>query len=110
MFLALFAAGCRSAGPAEEALVQARLGTEATRAGLYREAYFRFERAVALDPGNARFLNDLAILSEALGRFEEAAAHYAHALELAPADKRIRENYEKLQAYLAPDRPPDPAR
>ena len=52
----------------------------------------------------------LAILAEALGQLELAEAHYARAVELAPGDKHIRENHEKLKAYLDPVKPPDPAR
>jgi Flp pilus assembly protein TadD len=102
--------GCRSAAPGETAQAQARLGTQATKAGLYREAYFRFERASSLDPSNARYLNNLAILAEALGKLDLAEAHYAKAVALAPGDKRIRENHDKLKAYLDPGQPPAPAR
>ncbi len=108
--LVVLTSGCRSASPADPARAQARLGTRAAKFNLYQEAYLRFERASALDPSNARYLNNLAVLAEALGRLEEAEAHYARAVALAPNDKRIRENHEKLQAYLAADRPPDPSR
>ena len=106
----LLVTGCRMAAPSETASAQAHLGTRATKAGLSREAYFRFERALALDPDNARYLNNLAILAEALGKLELAEAHYAKAVALAPGDKRIRENHEKLTAYLDPGKPPDPGR
>jgi len=109
LFLLLLIPGCRSTAPAETASAQARLGTQATKAGLYREAYFRFERAAALDPSNARYLNNLAILAEALGKLELAEEYYAKAVKLAPGDKRIRENHEKLKAYLDPGKPPAPA-
>lgn len=102
--------GCRSAVPVDSARAQARLGTQAAKAGLYREAYFRFSRAAVLDPSDARYHNNLAVLAEALGDLVLAEAHYAKAVELAPGDKRIRENHEKLKAYLDTGKPPAPAR
>jgi len=106
----LLTPGCRSAAPPESARAQARLGTQAAKAGLYREAYFRFSRAAVLDPSDARYHNNLAVLAEALGDLVLAEAHYAKAAALAPRDKRIRENHEKLKAYLDPGKPPAPAR
>lgn len=91
---------CRSSGPLREARAQAEMGSRAAKFSLYQEAYFRFQKAVDLDPSNAWYLNNLAVLAESRGLFDEAKGHYEKALVLAPHNKKIKENYEKLQAYL----------
>jgi len=98
---------CRSSGPLREARAQAEMGSRAAKFRLYHEAYFRFQKAVQLDPSNAWYLNNLAVLSESRGRFEEAKDLYEKALALAPKNKKIKANYEKLQTYLK-DRAPQP--
>lgn len=98
---------CRSSGPLQEAKAQAEMGSRAAKFRLYQEAYFRFQKAVELDPSNAWYLNNLAVLAESRGRFEEAKTHYEKALALAPHNKKIKANYDKLQSYLK-DRAPQP--
>lgn len=110
LFLLLLVPGCRSAAPADSARAQARLGTQAAKFRLYQEAYFRFERAAELDPSNPFYHNNLGVLAEALGKPDLAGTHYARAAELAPHEKRIRENHEKFKAYLDLSRPPEPVR
>ena len=102
-------AACRSTGPAHEALEQARMGSRAVQFKLFAEAFFRFQKAAALEPSNAKYLNNLAVLAESQGRFEEAVQWYQKALALAPGNKKIKDNYEKLQAYLKPRAPKPPA-
>jgi Flp pilus assembly protein TadD len=85
------------------------MGSRAARFKLYAEAYFRFQKAVALDPANAKYVNNLAVLAESQGHFEEAVQLYEKALSLAPKNRRIKENYEKLQAYLKPRAAKPPA-
>ena len=58
-----------------------RFGVEVARKGLWNEARFRFERAVALDPENAAALNNLAIALEQQGEFDRAREAYEKALE-----------------------------
>ena len=101
---------CRSAGPIREAREQARMGARAARFHLYAEAYFRFQKAAALAPADARYLNNLAVLAETQGRFDEAGTLYKKALALDPKNKKIKFNDDKLQAYLKPppSKPPAP--
>ena len=47
-------------------------GIDVARRGLWSEARFRFERAVALDPDNAEALNDLGVALEQQGEFAKA--------------------------------------
>jgi Flp pilus assembly protein TadD len=71
-----------------------RFGAEAAVRGLWAEARFRFERAVALDPQNAKAQNDLAIALEQQGEFQKAREAYDKALKLKPGDDQIQQNYD----------------
>ena len=62
--------------------------------GLWQEARFRFERALALDPKNAAALNDLAVALEQMGEFEKARECYEKALALKPGDMYIQQNFD----------------
>ena len=71
-------------------------GTEAARQGLWREAAFRWERAVKGDAANARLRNNLAVAYESLGRFADADREYREARRLDPESKSIRDNHESF--------------
>lgn len=80
--------------PLPSAGQELRFGIEAAQKGLWNEARFRFERAVALEPDNAKALNDLAVAYEHQGEFEKARKSYEKALELKPGDSYIQQNYD----------------
>ena len=80
--------------PVANADQQLRFGIEVARKGLWTEARFRFERAVALAPENAKARNDLAVAYEQMGEFEKARESYEKALELKPGDTSIQQNYD----------------
>jgi Flp pilus assembly protein TadD len=69
-------------------------GVDVARKGLWQEARFRFEKAVALDPENASALNNLAIALEQQGDFERAREAYERALKLKPGNLYIQQNYD----------------
>jgi Flp pilus assembly protein TadD len=71
---------------------QLRFGVGVARRGLWAEARFRFERAVALDPTNAAAFNNLAVACEQQGDFEGARRAYAEALRLSPGHRQIQQN------------------
>jgi Flp pilus assembly protein TadD len=73
---------------------QLEFGLKVAQKGLWQEARFRFERAVALDPGNAAALNDLAVALEQMGDFDGARQAYEKALEIKPGDVYIQQNYD----------------
>jgi Flp pilus assembly protein TadD len=73
---------------------QIDFGLKVAQKGLWQEARFRFERAVALEPGNAAALNDLAVSLEQMGEFAEARKAYEKALEIKPGDVYIQQNYD----------------
>ena len=69
-------------------------GIEVAEKGLWREARFRFERAVELDADNASALNNLGVALEQQGEFDAAREAYEKALELKPEDLYIQQNYD----------------
>jgi Flp pilus assembly protein TadD len=96
---ALLAAGCGSYARTEKAETQISFGSAVARRGLWREAAFRFEKAVEKEPSNARAHNNLAVALEASGEFARALAEYKKALELDPNDPYIRLNYARFAEF-----------
>jgi len=76
-------------------------GVEMALRGSWREAAFRFRKAVDSDPENPFALSNLGVALESVGAFDEALEAYGKALTLAPGNGRIEENLQRLQAYLA---------
>ena len=75
-------------------------GVEVASKGLWKEATYRWQKAVELDPRNPRAHNNLAVAYERSGKFEEALDAYETALELLPSNEQIRQNYELFrEAY-----------
>jgi Flp pilus assembly protein TadD len=72
---------------------EVQFGIEVARRGLWREARFRFEKAVLLDPDNAAALNNLAIALEQEGEFDKARQAYERALQL-DRSLYIQQNYD----------------
>ena len=62
--------------------------------GLWREAIYRWERAVELDPTYAAAFNNLAIAYETAGEFEKAKQAYEKAIELDPKNVYIKQNFD----------------
>ena len=69
-------------------------GISVARRGLWNEARFRFEKAVALNPENAHALNNLAVALEQQGIFDKAREAYEKALKLEPGNMYIQQNYD----------------
>jgi len=84
------------AGSADSAVPEAdellRFGTKMAREGNWREARYRWERALRLNAADARVLNNLAVASEVLGAVPEARDLYRQAADRAPGDSRIAGN------------------
>jgi Flp pilus assembly protein TadD len=77
-----------------EAKEQVNFGIAVAQRGLWREAIYRWEQAVRLDPTYAEAFNDLAVGYEHTGEFEKARRAYEKALELDPDNLQIRQNYD----------------
>ena len=77
-----------------DAKAQVEFGMSVAQRGLWREAIYRWEKAVELDPTYAAAYNDLAVGYEHEGQLEKARKAYEKALELEPNNSQIRQNYE----------------
>jgi Tfp pilus assembly protein PilF len=77
-----------------EARAQVEFGIDVAQRGLWREAIYRWERAVEIDPTYAEAFNDLAIGYEHEGEFDKARQAYEKALKLAPDNLQIQQYYE----------------
>jgi Tfp pilus assembly protein PilF len=77
-----------------DAKSQVEFGINVAQRGLWREAIYRWEKAVELDPSYAAAFNDLAIAYEHEGQLDKARKAYDKALELDPNNSQIRQNYE----------------
>lgn len=77
-----------------EAKAHVEFGIKVAQTGLWREAIYRWEQAVKIDPTYAQAWNNLGIGYEQEGRFDDARAAYEKALELDPDNELIRQNYD----------------
>jgi Tfp pilus assembly protein PilF len=95
----LVAVSALSASPAiadarSDAKAQVAFGISVAQRGLWREAIYRWEKAVELDPTYAAAFNDLAIAYEHEGQLEKARKAYEKAVELDPNNAEIKQNFE----------------
>jgi Tfp pilus assembly protein PilF len=73
---------------------QVEFGIRVAQNGLWKEATYRWEKAVSIDPTYAAAWNNLAIGYEQEGRFEDAQKAYEKAVALDPKNLYIRQNYD----------------
>ena len=76
---------------------QVQFGIDVAQKGLWREAVYRWEKAVEIDPTYAAAFNDLAIAYEHEGQLDKARKAYEKALDLDPNNVQIRQNYEMFK-------------
>ena len=84
-----YAADARTSAKAE-----AQFGVDVAQRGLWREAIYRWERALELDPTYAAALNNLAVAYEHEGQFDKARQTYEKAIAIEPNNAQIRQNYD----------------
>lgn len=101
---ALAIAGCRSSRNPAEAQTQRRFGVQMAKMNLWREAMFRFRRAVEMNPSDAQAYNNLAVAYEANGDFENAAKAYREALRLDRNNQFIAKNYSRFVEFTTKDK------
>lgn len=77
-----------------DAKEQVEFGISVAEKGLWKEATFRWERAVEIDPTYSAAWNDLGIAYEQQGRFDDARKAYDKAIKLDPDNQMIRQNYD----------------
>ena len=73
---------------------QVEFGVKVAQDGLWKEAAYRWEKAVEIDPTYPAAWNNLAIAYEQQGNFEQARKAYEKALQLDPKNMMIRQNYD----------------
>jgi len=83
---------------------QLDFGVEAARMNLWREALFRFQRAVQLNPGDAMAHNNLAVAYEGIGDYEKARSNYIEALRLDKSNEYIQKNYSRFTEFISKNR------
>lgn len=94
-------AGCSHGADLTRHSTQDDYGVEMARMDLWREAMFRFKRAVAIDPGDALAHNNLAVAYEANGDFELAGKEYREALRLDRSNSYIQKNFSRYTEFQA---------
>lgn len=94
VLLTAFGGAPAAADRESDARAQVEFGIAVAQEGLWREAIYRWERAVDLDPGYAAAWNNLGIGYEHVGRFDAARDAYERALDLEPDNVMIQQNYD----------------
>jgi len=97
--LLMVAISCRSGGDLTKPETQRQFGVRMAKMNLWREAMFRFRRAVQIDPNNATAHNNLAVAMEANGDFDAAAKEYREALRLDRSNQHIQKNYSRFVEF-----------
>jgi len=103
--------GCRSGVDTTRPETQKQFGVRMAKMNLWREAMFRFKRAVEMKPEDAMAHNNLAVAYEANGDFENAAKEYREALRLDRTNSYIQKNYSRFIEFTqrSKKRPGTPA-
>lgn len=102
----LTTSGCSSgrARGNEDAATQEQFGVRMAKMNLWREALFRFQRAVQMDPADAMAHNNLAVAYEANGDFENALKEYREAIRLDKSNQYIQKNYSRFVEFTSRNR------
>jgi tetratricopeptide (TPR) repeat protein len=96
--------GCSHQSDLSRPAAQDNFGVQMARMNLWREAMFRFERAIQINPGDAQAHNNLAVAYEANGAFEKARKEYLEALKLDRTNPYIQKNYSRFVEFLSRNR------
>jgi Tfp pilus assembly protein PilF len=102
--LLVAAAGCSHGGNTQHPAAQENFGVQMARMNLWREAMFRFQRAVQMNPQDAMAHNNLAVAYEANGDFDNAAREYREAMRLDKGNQYIQKNYSRYVEFLSRNR------
>jgi Tfp pilus assembly protein PilF len=92
--LVVLATGVAHADARSEAVAQVEFGIAVARRNLWKEARYRWERAVAIDPTYAAAYNNLAVAYERTGEFDKAREAYERAVEIEPNNLMIQQNFD----------------
>jgi Tfp pilus assembly protein PilF len=90
----LMASPTLGADARSQARSQVDFGISVAQRGLWKEAIYRWEKAIEIDPTYAAAFNNLAIAYEHEGMFDKAKAAYERAVKLDPKNTFIKQNLE----------------
>lgn len=93
--------GCRSGIDLSTSNGQMRFGIQAAKMNLWREAQFRFLRAVELNPNDPMVYNNLAVAYEGIGEYENAREAYLRALQIDRSNQYIQRNYSRFVEFYS---------
>jgi Flp pilus assembly protein TadD len=96
-------AGCSSAGIRSEF----DFGNKLAKNGLWKEAHYRWMKALNAGNNSAAVHNNIGISLEFQDMLKEAEAEYLKALELSPGNEFIKRNLSRLQKRMNPGFDPD---
>jgi Tfp pilus assembly protein PilF len=108
LLLAGLLGACRSTDP-KKIETQRQFGVRMARMNLWREALFRFNRAVEMNPADAMAHNNLAVAYEANGELENAAREYREAMRLDRSNAYIQKNYSRFVEFTSRNKKRQPA-
>ena len=93
---------CRSGGAdTGTSDTQRQFGVRMAKMNLWREAMFRFRRAVEIQPDDAMAHNNLAVAYEANGDFDNAMKEYREALRLDRSNQYIQKNFSRFVEFTS---------
>src|SRR5437899_6272977 len=95
------AAACAHHQDLRQPSAQDNFGVQMAKINLWREALFRFQRAVEINPSDARAHNNLAVAFEANGDYDSARKEYLEALKLDRSNQYIQKNYSRYVEFLS---------
>jgi len=102
--MVFFLAGCSSS----RVNTEFKFGNQLARQGLWKEASYRWLRALAEGEDSASVHNNLAIALEHQNKLKEAEAEYLKALKLDPGNEYIKRNLSRLKRRINPELEDDP--
>ncbi len=92
---------CAGSSDVARESTQTDFGVNMARQNLWREAMFRFQRAVQMNPQDPMAHNNLAVAYEANGDYENARKEYLEALRLDRSNDYIKKNYSRFVEFLS---------
>ena len=96
----LFLAGCAANRYRSDFEFANRLAAE----GLWKEAYYRWKKALPPNGGSAALHNNLGVALESLNRLSEAEQEYQLALKMAPGNTLIQGNYNRFRKNMGKEK------
>ncbi len=81
-----------------------KFGNQLAKRGLWKEAHYRWTRALHSGIDTAAIHNNIAISLEFQNKLDEAKKEYEKALKLSPQNEFIKRNLSRLKRRINPDK------